>query len=97
MSTSVLYMSLDGFVAAPDDDLDHPLGRDGERLQDWLAKGGAGVVGPCLRQESCWSLCSGPSGIFLRRQHPSSGGPTRLGKVNVVRDLGALSWIGGWG
>jgi dihydrofolate reductase len=38
MSSSVLYMSmsLDGFIAGPDDDADHGLGVDGERLHDWL-------------------------------------------------------------
>jgi dihydrofolate reductase len=38
MSTSVLYMSmsLDGFITGPDDDADHGLGVNGERLHDWL-------------------------------------------------------------
>jgi dihydrofolate reductase len=38
MSKSVLYMSmsLDGFITGPDDDADHGLGVDGERLHDWL-------------------------------------------------------------
>lgn len=37
----VLYMSIsvDGFVAGPDDDLDHGLGVDGEPLRAWLAAG----------------------------------------------------------
>lgn len=30
-------MSLNGFVAGPEDDVEHPLGlRGGERLHDWL-------------------------------------------------------------
>ncbi|MGH2824551.1 MAG: hypothetical protein ACRDLY_16360, partial [Thermoleophilaceae bacterium] len=34
MSSAVLYMSmsLDGFIAGPDDDADNPLGIDGHRL-----------------------------------------------------------------
>ena len=40
-SASALYMSmsLDGFITGPDDNLDQPLGRDGERLHRWLASG----------------------------------------------------------
>jgi hypothetical protein len=29
-------VSLDGYGAGPNQDLDHPLGVDGERLHDWL-------------------------------------------------------------
>jgi dihydrofolate reductase len=38
MSQSVLSMSmsLDGFIAGPDDDADHGLGINGERLHAWL-------------------------------------------------------------
>jgi dihydrofolate reductase len=38
MSQSVLYMSmsLDGFIAGPDDDAEHGLGVNGERLHAWL-------------------------------------------------------------
>jgi dihydrofolate reductase len=37
----VLYMSMsvDGFIAGPDDDLDHGLGVGGEPLHAWLASG----------------------------------------------------------
>jgi dihydrofolate reductase len=43
MSASVLYMSmsLDGFITGPDDDADHGLGVNGERLHAWLGGGGA--------------------------------------------------------
>jgi hypothetical protein len=35
-----ITMSLDGFVAGPDDSPEHPLGlRDGHRLHDWLFTG----------------------------------------------------------
>lgn len=42
MSKVVLYMSMsvDGFIAGPDDEMDHGLGIDGERLHDWLSPGG---------------------------------------------------------
>ncbi len=38
MSASVLYMSmsLDGYIAGPNDDLDNPFGDDGQRLHDWF-------------------------------------------------------------
>lgn len=31
-----ISMSLDGFIAGPDDSREHPLGRGGERLHEWL-------------------------------------------------------------
>jgi dihydrofolate reductase len=42
MSKVVLYMSMsvDGFIAGPDDGMDHGLGVNGERLHDWLHPGG---------------------------------------------------------
>ena len=42
MSKVVLYMSMsvDGFITGPDDDMDHGLGVNGERLHDWLHAGG---------------------------------------------------------
>ena len=38
MSTSVLYMSmsLDGYIAGPNDDFDNPFGDGGQRLHDWF-------------------------------------------------------------
>ena len=38
MSASVLYMSmsLDGYIAGPNDGLDNPFGDDGQRLHDWF-------------------------------------------------------------
>jgi dihydrofolate reductase len=41
MSATVLYMSmsLDGFIAGPNDDRGNGLGVDGHRLHDWLADG----------------------------------------------------------
>ena len=43
MSKVVLYMSMsvDGFIAGPDDGIDHGLGVGGERLHDWLGAGGS--------------------------------------------------------
>ena len=42
MGKVVLYMSMsvDGFIAGPDDGKDHGLGVNGERLHDWLGAGG---------------------------------------------------------
>jgi dihydrofolate reductase len=42
MSKIVLYMSMsvDGFIAGPDDGMDHGLGINGARLHEWLRPGG---------------------------------------------------------
>jgi hypothetical protein len=32
----VISMSLDGFITGPDVSAESPLGRDGERLHDWM-------------------------------------------------------------
>jgi dihydrofolate reductase len=47
MSKSVLYMSmsLDGFIAGPDDRAGQGLGAGGHRLHDWLGDGRGGVSG----------------------------------------------------
>ena len=47
MSNSVLYMSmsLDGFIAGPDDGAGQGLGAGGHRLHDWLGDGRGGVAG----------------------------------------------------
>ena len=37
--TSGLTMSLDGFIAGPNDGLEHPLGENGMRLFDWYDSG----------------------------------------------------------
>jgi dihydrofolate reductase len=45
VSATVLYMSvsLDGFVAGPNEGLDNGLGDGGERLHEWVIPGGGGV------------------------------------------------------
>ena len=45
MSATVLYMSmsLDGFIAGPNERPDNGLGDGGERLHDWAIPGGGGV------------------------------------------------------
>ena len=35
-----MSMSIDGYIAGPDDDMGEGLGRDGHRLHDWLHDGG---------------------------------------------------------
>lgn len=46
MTKLILYMSmsLDGFIAGPNDGERHPLGQDGHRLHDWLGDGGIDPV-----------------------------------------------------
>jgi dihydrofolate reductase len=48
MSTSVLYMamSLDGYIAGPNDDVGNPGGDDFDRLHEWFAPGGGEFVRP---------------------------------------------------
>jgi dihydrofolate reductase len=60
MSKSVLYMSmsLDGFIAGPDDVAGQGLGVDGERLHDWLRDGDADGDPSGFRP-------SGPSGAIF--------------------------------
>lgn len=41
-----LTMSLDGFIAAPNDGPEHPLGEGGMRLFDWYSSGDTEYVGP---------------------------------------------------
>ncbi|HEU0042709.1 MAG TPA: hypothetical protein VFQ15_10185, partial [Jiangellaceae bacterium] len=45
MSATVLFMSvsLDGFIAGPNERLDNGLGDGGERLHEWVLPGGGGV------------------------------------------------------
>ena len=33
---STISMSVDGYISDPDDNHDHPLGVEGERLHDWM-------------------------------------------------------------
>src|SRR5215217_125748 len=44
--TSGLTMSLDGFIAGPNDGPDHPLGEGGMRLFDWYSSGDTDFVAP---------------------------------------------------
>lgn len=44
--TSGLTMSLDGFIAAPDDGPENPLGENGMRLFDWYGSGDTDYVLP---------------------------------------------------
>jgi dihydrofolate reductase len=48
MSAAVLYMSmsLDGFVAGPNETVDNGLGDGGERLHDWALRSDAGIGRP---------------------------------------------------
>jgi dihydrofolate reductase len=44
--TSGLTMSLDGFIAGPNDGPEHPLGEGGMRLFDWYSSGDTDYVAP---------------------------------------------------
>jgi dihydrofolate reductase len=52
-----MSMSLDGFIAGPDDDASQGLGRGGERLHDWVVR--EGPDGPVIEPEE------GPSRVVF--------------------------------
>ena len=53
MSSTVLYMSvsLDGFIAGPEDGIGNGLGNGGERLHEWLSDGHGGFGPPGVNGE----------------------------------------------
>jgi dihydrofolate reductase len=84
MSATVLYMSmsLDGFIAGPNEGPDNGLGDGGERLHDWLW--GGEPAGPS-------GVPSGPSGVNGRVLGES------LATGAVVAGRGTFEPAGGWG
>ena len=84
MSATVLYMSmsLDGFIAGPNERPDNGLGDGGERLHEWVLPGGGGVR----------EVISGPSaGVNgqVVEEFMSTGA--------VVAGRGTFEPAGGWG
>jgi dihydrofolate reductase len=84
LSATVLYMSmsLDGFIAGPNEGPHNGLGDGGERLHDWLW--GGEPAGPS-------SVPSGPSGVNGRVLDES------LATGAVVAGRGTFEPAGGWG
>jgi dihydrofolate reductase len=84
LSATVLYMSmsLDGFIAGPNEGPDNGLGDGGERLHDWLW--GGEPAGPS-------GVPSGPSGVNGRVLGES------LATGAVVAGRGTFEPAGGWG
>ena len=75
-----ITMSLDGFVAGPNQTLEQPLGEDGERLHEWIIglqswrdqhglEGGESNGDDALVQET-----RGRTGTFVMGRHMFSGG-----------------------
>jgi dihydrofolate reductase len=84
MSATVLYMSmsLDGFVAGPNETLENGLGDGGERLHDWAVSGDVGDdLESALRRE-------GVNGTVIA-EFMSTGA--------VVAGRGTFEPAGGWG
>src|SRR5215212_5027528 len=84
LSATVLYMSmsLDGFIAGPNEGPDNGLGDGGERLHDWLW--GGEPAGPS-------GVPSGPSGVNGQVLDES------LATGAVVAGRGTFEPAGGWG
>jgi dihydrofolate reductase len=84
LSATGLYMSmsLDGFVAGPNEGPDNPLGDDGHKLHDWLSDGEP--PGPS-------GVPSGPSGVNGQVLDES------LATGAVVAGRGTFEPAGGWG
>ena len=88
-----LAMSLDGFVAGPDQVLEHPLGVGGEQLHEWVFATATGAS---------WTGGSGEAGIddrFMRRGDDGIGA-TIMGR-NMFGPIrggwGDDGWRGWWG
>jgi dihydrofolate reductase len=83
MSATVLYMSMsvDGFIAGPNEGPDNGLGDGGERLHDWLMMGGAVDVEACRR-------LGGANGQVIDEF---------MGTGAVVAGRGTFEPAGGWG
>jgi dihydrofolate reductase len=86
VSATVLYMSmsLDGFIAGPNERADNGLGDGGERLHDWLWLSGDESTGPS-------GVPSRPSGVNgqVYDEFMSTGA--------VVAGRGTFEPAGGWG
>ena len=84
MSATVLYMSmsLDGFIAGPNEGPGNPLGDDGHKLHDWLSNGEPPVPS---------GVPSGPSGVNGQVLDES------LATGAVVAGRRTFEPAGGWG
>jgi hypothetical protein len=80
-----ITMSLDGFVAGPDPTLEEPLGKDGERLHEWVVRlaswrayhgleGGETDADDELAEAGGCSAAAPGAGSRIRR--PTAGGAT---------------------
>ncbi len=78
-----LTVSLDGFAAGPDQDLDNPMGRGGMRLHEWAF---AGEAGPAVDAD-------------IRARHGEGVGAYIMGRNMFGPDRGEwdLGWRGWWG
>jgi dihydrofolate reductase len=85
MAAAVLYMSisLDGFVAGPNETVDNGLGDGGERLHEWLFVGGAG------RDAGSWGSELGGVNGQVVDEFMTTGA--------VVAGRGTFEPAGGWG
>jgi len=91
---SHLTISLDGFVAGPNQSLENPLGEGAMRLHEWLfatsewqgAHGGSGGSGGSVDSEAAASMQRGVGAVVMGRNMFAAG-----------RGDWDLSWRGWWG
>src|SRR5829696_4032816 len=81
--TCHISISLDGFVAGPDQSLDDPLGKNGESLHHWAF---AGDDGPAIDAQIRHSIVEGNGAYIMGR---NMFGP--------VRGDWDVDWRGWWG
>ena len=82
-----LSVSLDGFVAGPNVDVDRPLGDGGDRLHDWMFSGRTpeeaeafevesfANVGALVMAGGCSTLASDPGATTRRSMRRASSSP----------------------
>lgn len=104
MSSTVLYMSmsLDGFIAGPNQTMENGLGDGGQRLHDWAMPGGevdAANVGPLNRQVVEEFMSTGAVVAGRQTFEPAGGwdGDHHDGvPVYILSRRPAPAWAAGW-
>jgi len=92
-------MSLDGFIAGPNQSVDHPLGMGGERLHEWVVplkvwremhelKGGVDNESTAVFEESLRNIGASIMGRNMFGGHPSPWDPQKPWRRRLNRRAG---------